>query len=378
MKRIYKIVDCIILVIILAVISNPAKCMESNNKNNENNEIYVNAKYAIAIDSKSKAVLYEKNAYMTVPMASTTKIMTTLVALKYGNLDKKVTISQRASNMHGSTVGYKKGEEVSIKELLYGLMLRSGNDASIAIAEGISGSVEEFVKVMNEYAGEIGVMNTHFHTPHGLDHDDHYTTAYDLAVITSKAKDNKLFNEIVSSKDVNAKDYGFTRSYHNINKILWQIKDANGVKTGYTGKAGKCLVTSAKVQDSDVVIVVLNCTPRWKETEKIYNYIVKNYEFKKIFSKDDIAAEIKLKNKIIKLKCSEDVIIPVKKGCKYNIEVLKPQKIESSIKAGDKLGTLKVYCDGKLVYNNFLKSGNDYKINKIRLPKIFNFVSYHL
>ncbi|AYD40572.1 D-alanyl-D-alanine carboxypeptidase [Clostridium fermenticellae] len=368
MKKIYKVVNIVILFIILFVISSPVEGMEYN----KNNEIYVDAKYAVAIDNKSKAVLYEKNAYMLVPMASTTKIMTTLVALKYGNLDKKVTISARSSGMQGSKVGYKKGEEISIRELLYGLMLRSGNDAAVAIAEGISGSVEEFVKVMNEYASEIGVINTHFHTPHGLDYDDHYTTAYDLAVITCKAKEDKIFNDIVSSKDISAGEHNFTRSYHNINKILWQIKNANGVKTGYTGKAGKCLVTSVKNDYSDIVIVVLNCTPRWKVTENIYNYVIKNYEFKKVALRDTIADEVKLRNKSVKLKYAEDIIIPIRKGSKYVMKIEKPKMIGTSIKPGDKIGNVKVYCDGNIIYNNFLISDSYYKVNKMIFPNIID------
>ena len=273
MRKRIKGVCPFILFIFLVVLCTPYRIKASNvsnimEKEKTNNTLNVDARCAIALGAKSKVVLYEKNAYELVPMASTTKIMTILVALKYGNLDKELEISSKSATMRGSTVGYKKGEKIKLKELLFGLMLRSGNDAAIAIAEGISGSVEEFAKLMNEYANEIGVINTHFQSPHGLDSDEHYTTAYDLAVVTAKAQETKLFNEIVSAKDVDGKTYGFTRSYHNINKILWEIPEANGVKTGFTGKAGKCLVTSAKVQGNDVIVVVLNCTPRWKETKK--------------------------------------------------------------------------------------------------------------
>ncbi len=196
--------------------------------------------------------------------------MTTLVALKYGDLDRKIEISENADKIRGSVVGYRKGEKITLRELLYGLMLRSGNDAAIAIAEGIAGSIEGFSKLMNEYASEIGLLNSHFITPHGLDKDEHYSTAYDLALATATAKKYELFNKIVSSKDVKKEEYNFTRDYQNINKILWKIPEADGVKTGYTGKAGKCLVTSSKINDNDIIIVVLNCTPRWNETTKIH------------------------------------------------------------------------------------------------------------
>lgn len=338
-----------------------------NTKNSTNKNINMSARCAIALDSKSKVVLYEKNAYELVPMASTTKIMTALVALKYGDLDRKIEISSKASSIKGSTVGFRKGEQISIKELIYGLMLRSGNDAAIAIAEGISGSVEEFAKLMNEYAGEIGVINTHFETPHGLDKDEHYSTAYDLAVVTAKAKENELFNEIVSSKDVDGKTLGFTRNYHNINKILWQMPEANGVKTGYTGKAGKCLVSSANIQGNDIIVVVLNCTERWKESIKIFDYVNKNYEFKKMFAKGDSAGEIVLKRGNINLEFQDDVIIPVKNGVEYNVKIIKPEKINYTINKGDKIGKICVYADGELIYSNSLQASNAFKVKQ--LPK---------
>ncbi len=342
-------------------ISNP------NTKNSTNKGITMSARCAIALDSKSKVVLYEKNAYELVPMASTTKIMTALVALKYGDLDRKLEVSSKASSMRGSVVGLRKGEQISTKELIYGLMLRSGNDAAVAIAEGISGSVEEFAKLMNEYAGEIGVINTHFETPHGLDKDEHYSTAYDLAVVTAKAKENKLFNEIVSSKDVDGKTLGFTRSYHNINKILWQMPEATGVKTGYTGKAGKCLVSSANIQGNDVIVVVLNCTERWKESIKIFDYVNKNYEFKKMFIKGDSAGEIALKRGNIKLQFEDDVVIPVKNGAEYTVKIIKPEKIDYTINKGDKIGKVCVYANGELIYSNSLQSSDTFKVKQ--LPK---------
>ncbi|HEY5562495.1 MAG TPA: serine hydrolase, partial [Clostridiaceae bacterium] len=188
----------------------------------------LNARSAIVIDSNTGRILYEKNSEELIPMASTTKMMTALVALKYGKLDEKITISKRSANVSGSTVGYKKDEVITLKELLYGLMLRSGNDAAIAIAEGISGSVEDYLKLMNDYALQMGISGTHFETPHGLDSEFHYTTSYELALIARKAMKEKTFREIVQTKTVDGKAYGFTRSYNNINKILHLIPNANG------------------------------------------------------------------------------------------------------------------------------------------------------
>ncbi|WP_050607563.1 D-alanyl-D-alanine carboxypeptidase family protein [Clostridium niameyense] len=327
---------------------------------------YINARCAIAVDKDTGVVLYEKNAQDLVPIASTTKIITSLVAIKYGDLNRKIEISEKASKIRGSTVGYKKGEKVSLKELLCGLMLRSGNDAAIAIAEGVAGSVEEFAKLMNEYATEIGLLNSHFQTPHGLDKDQHYSTAYDLALATAEAKKNKLFNDIVGAKEIKKEENNFTRSYNNINKILWRIPEANGVKTGYTGKAGKCLVTSAKIDNSEVIIVVLNCTPRWKETDKIFKYVKKNYDFNKMYSKGDVVDEVVFDEGTVKLVANKDIIIPFKNGKDYSIKVVKPKQLKWKIKKGDKFGTLCVLSDDKLIYKTELSAGNSLSKNNIK------------
>lgn len=329
--------------------------------------LYVDARSAIAIDSKSKAILYEKNSDMLIPIASTTKIMTSLVALKYGDLDRKIEISEKASNIRGSEVGYKKGEFITLRELLYGLMLRSGNDAAIAIAEGLSGSVDEFLELMNEYALQIGAFNTHFESPHGLDSQYHYSTAYDLALITSKAKENELFNKIVSAKDVDANEYGFTRNYHNINKILYQISNANGVKTGYTGGAGKCLVSSIHEEKDDIIIVVLNCTKRWNETKKIYDYIKDNYQFKQVIAKGEVIDSIVYgKDKKIDLISSEDVVIPVGKEETLETKIVKTVKIPSKINPKTPIGRLCIYKDGNLIKSIVLTSKDNIAVKERR------------
>lgn len=327
-------------------------------------EIYVNARTAIAMDAKTKVVLFEQNAQMLVPMASTTKIMTALVALSYGDLERKIEISSKAANIHGSTVGYKKGELVPLKELIYGLMLRSGNDAAIAIAEGIAGSEEEFTKLMNEYANQIGVYSTHFESPHGLDRQNHYSTAYDLAVITAKARENKIFNDIVQSKDVDKEELGFTRDFHNINKILWQLSNATGVKTGSTGQAGKCLVTSVDIKGRDVIIVVLNSPGRWKETKKINDYVDKKYEFKTFFSKGDVVSEVPVVHETEKLKliADEDIIIPVKQDVNYEVKISNPDSnIILPVKEGAKLGSISIYAQDQKVYTHHLTAQKDMK-----------------
>ena len=250
------------------------------------NSIRVNARCAIAMDSKTKQVLFEQNADEIVPMASTTKILTALIAITQGNLDKEVTISKNASSIRGSKVKYAAGEKIKLRELLYGLLYKSGNDAAIAIAEDIGGSIEGFANIMNDYARSLGLINSHFESPHGLDSPKHYTCAYDLALLTTKAMENKTFCEICGTKTILKDNSGFTRDYNNINKILYKIPEENGVKTGYTGQAGKCLVSSIKHAERNIVIVVLNCSDRWNVTEQIYKYVIDNYCFKADNMKD--------------------------------------------------------------------------------------------
>lgn len=254
--------------------------------NNILNSIKVSARNAIALDSKTKQVLFEQNADEIVPMASTTKILTALVAITHGDLDREVTISKNAASIRGSKVGYVAGEKIRLRELLYGLMYKSGNDAAIAIAEDIGGSVEGFAKIMNDYAISLGLINSHFESPHGLDSPKHYTCAYDLALLTTKAMESELFCQICGTKSITRDTSNFTRDYNNINKILYKIPEANGVKTGYTGQAGKCLVSSVKHEGRNIIIVVLNCSDRWNVTENIYKYVVDNYSFKNENVKD--------------------------------------------------------------------------------------------
>lgn len=359
----YRIISIITLIFMLSW-TIPVKGEPIKDKNGKG--VYINARYAIAMDAKTRRVLFQKNSYDLVPIASTTKIMTSLVALNYGKLEEKVVISKKAATINGSEVGYKAGEEISMEELLYGLMFRSGNDAAIAIAEGIAGSVENFCKLMNEYAYSIGALDSHFESPHGLDSERHYSTAYDLALITAKAKEIDKFNEIVKDKEISAEEKGFTRAYNNINKILWQIPEANGVKTGYTGGAGKCLVTSVNIDGNDVIIVVLNSPTRWNETKKIYNYVKENYEFKEVAKKGENMATMNInkKNKV-DLLCSENITLPLKKGENYVKNIVVKEDLNNlQIKKGESIGKITIEDEkGILIYQKPLISSKNINLS---------------
>ncbi|MBX7393132.1 D-alanyl-D-alanine carboxypeptidase [Clostridium chauvoei] len=330
-----------------------------NTKVDTKGPLRVSARNAIAIDAESKQVLWDQKGYEIVPMASTTKILTSLIAINYGDLDRKVTISKNASSIRGSTVGYKAGEEITMRELLFGLMFRSGNDAAIAIAEDIGGSVEGFANIMNDFARSIGVLNSHFESPHGLDSQKHYSSAYDLAVLASKGMESEVFREIVGEKSIGKEKYNFTRDYQNINKILYRIPGANGVKTGYTGQAGKCLVSSVNHDGRNIIIVVLNCVDRWNQTEKIYNYVIETNTLKTVSKKElvekegfmDLGAVIQ----------DEEFKYGYKENDNLEVEVFKPVL---DIREGDVLGKIVLKDNNKERYKSPLISNTKIDIKE--------------
>lgn len=330
---------CFLLIFLFVITNMPVKYVDAA-------PIRVDAVSAIAIDSATGTILFDQNAHKVIPMASTTKIITSLVALEYGDIDRVVEISKNAAAIRGSKVGYKAGDKVTIRELLYGLMLKSGNDCAIAIAEATSGSVEKFCQVMNEFAVSIGLVDSHFESPHGLDSSSHYSSAYDLAIATKKAKEIDEFNKIVSTKLISGEDgIEFTREFNNINKLLYQEPNCTGVKTGYTGQAGKCLVSSFKLDKNEIIVVTLNCVPRWKESQRIYEYVRDNYEYKKIIEAGENIGNINVKGreKGLPLIASEDLIFPIRKDEKVVKEVILPKySLTTPIRTTDDVGMLTI------------------------------------
>ena len=218
------------------------------------------------LEMESGRVLYSKNMNEKLKMASTTKIVTAYTVIKHcKNLDEPFKISDKAIGIEGTSIYLKSGEVLTARELLYGLMLRSGNDASVALALHCADSIEAFAEMMNQTALECGAKNSHFVNPHGLDADGHYTTAYDLALITSRALQNKTFAEIVSTKNIKISggETG-TRYLVNKNRLLNSLDGCVGVKTGFTKGAGRCLVSAVKRGNRTAACVVLNCGPMFE------------------------------------------------------------------------------------------------------------------
>lgn len=233
--------------------------------------LHVSANNAILMEQSTGAVLYEKDAHDTREIASITKIMTALIALESNQLKEKAKTSRRAINVEGSSIYLEQGEEMTINDLIYGLMLRSGNDAAVAISEHIGGSVEGFVHLMNEKADWLGMTNTNFTNPHGLSSKNHYSTAYDMALLMRYAMKNDDFMKVSGSKQYQAE----TRTYpwQNKNKLLTMYDDrCTGGKTGFTKSSGRTLVSSASEHNTKLIVVTLNAPDDWRDHIALYDW----------------------------------------------------------------------------------------------------------
>lgn len=241
----------------------------------------INSRAAVIYDRATGTVIYGKSENEVRKMASTTKIMTALIVLESGNLNDVVEVSKKAAGTGGSRLGLTASAKITVNDLLYGLMLCSGNDAAVALAEHIAGSVSEFAVLMNKKASELGLEHTHFVTPHGLDQDEHYTTAYELAKITDYALNVEKFAEIVKTKYYTVTINGYSKSLCNTNELLGNLNGVYGVKTGFTNGANRCLVTAIKRNNLDIICVVLGADTkkfRTQDSIKLIEYAFKNYQ----------------------------------------------------------------------------------------------------
>lgn len=238
------------------------------------------AKAACLIDGKSGAVLYEKNSSAALPMASTTKIMTALVVLEHLPLDTVVTVPKEATLVEGSSIYLRENEKITVEELLYGLLLESGNDAAHTLAVAVSGDIPSFAALMNEKGAALGLVGTHFENPHGLSADGHYTTAYELARITAQAMKNEFFRTAVATKKHIAPslDGELTRYFFNHNKLLRLYEGAVGVKTGFTKAAGRCLVSAAEKDGSLFIAVTLDDGNDWNDHMAMLSYAGESFD----------------------------------------------------------------------------------------------------
>lgn len=328
----------------------------------------INSRRYVVYDRKSKRVIYGKNEEVKGPMASTTKIMTATIVLEYADLNKEVEITAKAAGTGGSRLGLKKGDKITIRDLLYGLMLRSGNDAAVALAIEVGGSVEGFAKLMNEKATELGLQNTNFVTPHGLDNNDHYTTARELAELTDYALTNDMFKKIVGTKNYTITINGYARNLNNTNELLGVLDGVVGVKTGFTNGAGRCLVTETIRGDKDLITVVLGADTkkdRTKDSIKLINFAFNT--FKEINIEDRInevfnqwtqinSGRIKLikaKDEKIILKMSaintKSILLQEKDINNFEYEISSILELEAPIKENTKVGTIKIKINNEII-----------------------------
>ena len=240
----------------------------------ENAPPSVSAQSAILIDGNSGVVILEKQADIRLPMASTTKIMTALVALENASLDTVITVDPRAVGVEGSSIYLVEGEQLTLEQLLYALLLESANDAATAIAIGVAGSVEAFADLMNQTANRLGLENTRFQNPHGLDHSEHYTTARELAIIAREALKNPTLASITATRKTTIPHSGNdgVRLLVNHNRLLREYDGAIGVKTGFTKRSGRCLVSAAERNGATMIAVTLNAPDDWRDHTALLDY----------------------------------------------------------------------------------------------------------
>lgn len=316
----------------------------------------VSAETAIVIEAETGKVIYEKKADQKAYPASITKILTALLAVESGEMEDKVKISANAAGVEGSSIYLEQGEVIPLKDLVYGLMLRSGNDAAIAIAEKVGGTKDGFVDLMNTRAQEIGAVNTHFMNPNGLHDDDHYTTARDMALISREAMKNSAFKEVAKAKSWNTdRGEGKYNYFYNKNKVVYQYEGGTGIKIGYTKTAGRTLVASSARDGMELICVVLNAPDWFNDTYCLMDYGYAQYEKAIVAQGEKPLKAVKVidgdKDHVF-IGPRDNVTCPVKKGEPGNIaiEYVMDTAVNAPVNRWDQAGELKVYLDEEYLY----------------------------
>ncbi len=399
-KKIFIVVTIIILVFYYNSIFNYSFADDENDEeiddlesiiassNNVDENLNLNSRIAVAYDRESGRVIWGKDENKKTAMASTTKIMTAIVVIENCNLNDTVEISKKAAETGGSRLKLNKEDKITVKDLLYGLMLRSGNDAAVALAEYTAGSIENFAELMNNKAKELELKNTHFVTPHGLDNPEHYTTAYELAKLTDYALSNKVFSNIVGTKNYTIRINGYPREICNTNELLGNFPGVYGVKTGFTNNAGRCLVTAVKNDKLDIITVVIQADTKKDRTSDSINlikYIFNNYE--KVNVEELLIDEFdnwkninisrinikKAKNRNIHIKRDDidNKFIVVKKSDINNIKIMINAifDYEAPVYKDTKLGEIKIFLNSDL-----LESIDIFFDNEIRRKDFIDYI----
>jgi len=313
----------------------------------------VSADAAILIDGSTGQILYEKNIHKKRPPASTTKIMTALLAIEGSLLEQKVTVSSKAASVGESSIHLQANEVITLQDLLYGALLHSGNDACVAIAEHVAGTEENFVSLMNHTAKKLGALNTNFCNTNGLPHAEHYSTAYDLAIITRYAMRNSNFYEIVKTRSASISGPENTRrTLSNTNQLLWSYNGADGVKTGTTNAAGPCLVSSAHKDGRHLIAVVLHSADRYQDTVKLLDYGFEAFEEAVVANKGEhftVLNVVEGTSKTVSVVAAENLSVLVPKGQsgRFEQKLHLVRLLPAPVKAQSKVGRLTVLVNNQ-------------------------------
>ena len=328
----------------------------------------INSSY-ILMEGDTRQVIDGENMDARLPMASTTKIMTAIVALENAQLGDIYAVSQNAQCQEGTSLYLREGDRISVGNLLYGLMLNSGNDAAVTLAEGISGSTVEFAVLMNKKARELGCRNTNFTNPNGLPEEGHYSSAYDMALIMSYALKNETLASIMSTKRYNIEENGTITYLKNHNKLLWQYEYCTGGKTGFTKEAGRCLVSSAEKDGIRLVAVTLNCPDDWQEHKSLFEYGFEAVNKVKAIKKGDILTATNLNGTRVNLLAAEGAEIPLVNGKRAKLEgkIYLNDNI-NDVQIGDVLGSAEISFDNFPIARIDVKSGQ-----KVKKSRFFEF-----
>ena len=343
----------------------------------KSNAIELSAKGACAIEVQTGEIVCEKNSNTKMSMASTTKIMTAIVAIENSSLNKSFKIPKEAVGIEGSSIYLAEGEELTNEELLYALLLESANDASVALAISCAGSVDSFVQMMNQKAKELGLISTSFSNPHGLDDENHYTTPYELTKIAQYAMNNPVFRKIASTykKTIPLGDNG-TRVLINHNKLLKTYVGTIGIKTGFTKKSGRCLVSCAQRDGVEIVCVTLNAPDDWNDHKTILDYGFNQYEAITLAIPGIFTVSFPVQNgEISTVSCSnkDTLKVTLKRDCgNVSAEAIPNKELSAPIKAGDIVGKIIFTCNEKeIAYVNLYANENINKKKNSFLERIF-------
>ena len=322
------------------------------------------ARAAYVMDLRTGRTLFAWNEEERLPEASTTKVMTALLALEYGQLNEIVTTSRNAFGVPGTSIYLSLGEQLTLEQMLYGLMLASGNDAAVAIAEHVGGTLEGFLNQMNARAQAMGLTNTRFTTPHGLPASDHYTTAYDLAHITAQAMRFPFFRELVSTQRASIPWPGreYDRILRNKNRLLSDYEGATGVKTGFTRAAGRCLVFGAKRGDLELVGVVLNCSDWFDEAARLMDRCFANYTLLEMLSDGDRVRAVPLEggaSPTLSVKVEGDLSAPFALNETPRVTIVLPVSVKAPVEVNTQLGWVQLYAGDALVDQRPLLAAED-------------------